>query len=102
MLFRTKRFEPISEIIKRVAEKGGWENYFICARLKKKWDKITGINIAQHSKPLKIVFNKLFVAVDQPIWASQLNLVKSKLIEELNKFIGKDLIKDIYFKVKNR
>jgi predicted nucleic acid-binding Zn ribbon protein len=63
------------------------------------WAKIVGKNISLHTQPFRIKGGVLFIGVDSGIWANELYLLKDKIIADINKKIGKPIIRDIYFKV---
>jgi len=65
----------------------------------KLWEEVTGEKISQHSLPLFVRKGNLFVRVDNSGWLTQLTYLKHEIISELNKRLGGESIKNIYFRL---
>lgn len=63
----------------------------------KNWAKIVGQRIAQHTRPIGLNADNLFIEVDNPLWKSQLFLMKDMLINKLKKY--NVTFKDIKFSI---
>lgn len=61
------------------------------------WNKIAGKQIIQHSRPLAIKNNKLFVEVTDSTWLFHLTMLKPRIIEDFNRAAGFKAISDIKF-----
>lgn len=75
----TKRFEE-------------WKAYQV-------WELAVGEKIAAHAHPTKIQNGKLSVLVDNTTWVQQLNFFKMRIMDEINKQAGKDIVREIAFKI---
>lgn len=62
------------------------------------WDEVVGPQIAARTRPIRIRERVLEVNVDQPTWQQQLQLMKPKILAQLNAELGKATIKDLYLK----
>ena len=62
------------------------------------WNDVVGPQIATRTRPVRIRENILEVNVDQPAWMQQLQLMKPKILAQLNAELGKATIKDLYLK----
>ncbi len=62
------------------------------------WDEVVGPQIAARTRPVRIREGVLEVNVDQPTWRQQLQLMKPKILTQLNAELGKATIKDLYLK----
>jgi hypothetical protein len=62
------------------------------------WEEVVGPQIAARTRPVRIREGVLEVNVDQPTWRQQLQLMKPKILAQLNAELGKATIKDIYLK----
>lgn len=62
------------------------------------WEKIVGSLITKHTKKLRIYNKILFVEVDSAALRSELTYARSKLMKQLNKEAGAEVITDIVFK----
>ncbi len=62
------------------------------------WEDVVGPQIAARTRPVRIREGILEVNVDQPTWMQQLQLMKPKILAQLNAELGKATIKDLYLK----
>ena len=63
-----------------------------------KWDDAVGPAIAKQAWPLNFKAGVLFVGTSNPAWALELQYLKHKMQENLNRAVGKNLIKEIVIK----
>jgi len=61
------------------------------------WNRLVGERIASKAKPLKVRDSILFVRVENASWRNELFFMKRKIIEELNRSVKGNVIKDIVF-----
>jgi predicted nucleic acid-binding Zn ribbon protein len=59
------------------------------------WSEVVGERIAQHARPVRVNKQRLFVEVDNPVWLSQLRLMRLDILDRIEKTMGKDLILDV-------
>jgi hypothetical protein len=62
------------------------------------WEEVVGPQIAARTRPIRIREGVLEINVDQPTWRQQLQLMKPKILAQLNAELGKATIKDLYLK----
>lgn len=62
------------------------------------WEDAVGAQIAQNAAPARIRNNVLEVKVAHAVWMQQLQLLKPRLIEQINKHLGDTPITDLYFR----
>lgn len=62
------------------------------------WEEVVGPQIAARTRPVRIREGVLEVNVDQPTWMQQLQLMKPKILAQLNAELGKASIKDLFLK----
>jgi hypothetical protein len=62
------------------------------------WEDVVGPQIAARTRPVRIREGVLEVNVDQPTWMQQLQLMKPKILAQLNAELGKASIKDLFLK----
>jgi hypothetical protein len=65
------------------------------------WKEIVGESVAGHSQPRSIRNQILFIDVVHPTWMQQLQFLKPTLLNQVNAFLGGNLIQDIRFKLGN-
>ncbi|MFH1153371.1 MAG: DUF721 domain-containing protein [Pseudomonadota bacterium] len=68
-------------------------------RLWSLWDTAVGTAIAQNAKPGMFKDGVLMVNVSSSVWMQQLRFHKPAMVTSLNSALGKDLVKDIRFKI---
>jgi predicted nucleic acid-binding Zn ribbon protein len=66
-------------------------------RLIASWEKVVGKLIVRHTDDLYVKSRILFVKLDSAALRNELAMAKSKLIVNLNRITGKDVIEDIRF-----
>jgi predicted nucleic acid-binding Zn ribbon protein len=62
------------------------------------WDEVVGDHISSASQPDYVQDGKLFVITKSPVWANELSFYKNEIIQNLNKRVGGNVIKEIIFK----
>jgi hypothetical protein len=63
------------------------------------WEKAVGETIAQQAQPAFMRGGVLFVKCSSSAWMQQLQFMKGKICEQLNRLLGKEVIKDIRFQM---
>jgi predicted nucleic acid-binding Zn ribbon protein len=92
--------QKINKIISKVLYDMKIETRLKNWQLIEKWEEIVGTRIAQHAQATNVDTENLFVEVDNPVWQSQLYLMKDKIIKKFKKYNVN--IKDIKFKIMNK
>lgn len=89
--------KPISDKLWEIFSKLKLEKN-ICEHLAlENWPKIVGEALSSHTYPKFVKNGVLYIYVDSGIWAQELNLLKPKILEDLNNFLKYPVIKDIIF-----
>ena len=86
--------DAISQIFK---EEKLDEKYSIFA-IRNGWESIVGKTVAKHTTQINYAQGILFVSIDSPIVRNETSYVKETIIESVNKFVGKRLIKELILK----
>ena len=86
--------DAISQIFK---EEKLDEKYSIFA-IRNGWEGIVGKIVAKHTTQINYAQGILFVSIDSPIIRNETSYVKEEIIEKVNKFVGKRLIKELVLK----
>jgi len=87
---------PVGEILEEVLSRLGIDNKIKQLRILKHWKEIVGKTLARHSCPVTVRKGNLFVKVDSSGWLAQITYFKEKIISELNRKAGSEVIRDIY------
>lgn len=67
-------------------------------RVWKVWAEVVGPQTAQHAQPFRLRGGVLEVLVDHPVWMQQLQLLKPRILERLNRAIAPALLEDIHLR----
>lgn len=70
--------------------------------IKGNWEKIVGKDLGRKTYIAGVKDRVLYVNTENPVMLHQLSFMKSNMLEEVNKFLGIEYIKDIMFRVKKR
>lgn len=63
------------------------------------WDRAIGDDIAKNARPEAFKGKILLVNVTSSTWMHQLQFLKNDIIKQINHALGKDLVKEIKFKI---
>lgn len=72
------------------------------AELKRDWPRVAGAHIAANSRPISLIRGCLTLGAYSSTWSNQLSMMKPGLLEEINKYFGKETVKEIRFKLIER
>ncbi len=89
--------QRINKMIPKVLKDMNIETRMKNWQIVEKWAEIVGKRIARHAKATAVDTNNLFVEVDNPVWQSQLFLMKQTILKKIKKFDVQ--IKDIIFTI---
>ncbi len=89
--------ERINKILPRIINDLGLEAKVQNWQVVDKWSEIVGSRIAKHTRAIAVDAENLFVEVDNPIWQSQLFIMKAKILRKIRDYHVN--IKDIKFKI---
>ncbi len=64
------------------------------------WGEIAGPIVANHSRPVRLNGDVLYVEVDDPIWLSQLRYMKRDILQKIDKRTKPGTFKDLKFFLK--
>ena len=63
------------------------------------WEQAVGETVAQQAQPAFVRGGVLFVRCSSSAWMQQLQFMKGTICKELNRLLGKEVIKDIRFQI---
>ncbi len=85
----------LKEIINQLIELNDWGEGIAFAKIKEEWIKTVGENFAEHIAPLKLKDGVLHLKADSSTWRTEMLIRKQLLIDKLNSYCGKNIIKSI-------
>jgi predicted nucleic acid-binding Zn ribbon protein len=77
-------FKPLPQIIKRIEAQPQWDTLRLYRRLADCWGQVVGPKVAQHSHPVSLARQILWVATSSSVWAQTLALQRSTLLKKLD------------------
>ena len=92
-------FVHIGSIIGDVLKQYGRKSDGELTRVWQIWDDTVGAAIAANAQPAAFKGDLLLVHVTSSTWIHQLQFIKTEMISNLNKALGKELVKEIKFKI---
>lgn len=98
MTARDKNNQSLGDVIRELLHNYNLEGKLSQARIIEAWPTVTGDMISRHTRDLFIKGRTLFVSLDSPALKNELSYSKSKILEELNKHVGEEVITNIVFK----
>jgi hypothetical protein len=65
------------------------------------WDQVVGDKLSSQTSAQWIKDGKLYILVSSSVWAHQLAFYKKDYINKINRLVGENIVKDIFFQVGN-
>ena len=90
-----KKLDKLSHTLEGMLRARGLGSRLSEFRIFGQWEKSVGPVIASHAQPQTVRGKKLTLVVDSPAWMHQLSLLKSEIVEKVNRNLGREIIKDI-------
>lgn len=97
---RNRLFHPAAAgaVLDALTRKMGVHERLEPYRAWKVWAEVVGPQTAQHAQPFRLRAGVLEVRVDHPVWMQQLQLLKPRILERLNKAIAPGVLADIHLR----
>ncbi len=91
-----QRFDPLnrdgpvaaSELLRRLLSTLEKPSPDIIISVFKRWEQVVGADIARHCRPVAIEGDRLIVAADDPMWASEFQWLSEMVLERLAEVSG--------------
>ena len=93
----SKRTERPADVMSRLVAFLGQDKTYRLHLLKSHWKDIVGEVAADHVRPVRMDFKKLFLAADAPVWSNELRYMERKLIDKINAFVCDEFVTEISF-----
>lgn len=97
-LMRKTNEQNIDDIINSVFKQLGLDEKRAEMHLINNWELIVGRTIANSTTNMSIYNKVLFIYMNSSVIRNELQMIKSGLIDKINKFSKRELIADIVFK----
>lgn len=95
-----KRFEPqsVGDVLRQTLQEGGMTDRLYETRAAALWPTIVGAEIARQSSRPLVSKGIMTIYVKVAPLRQELNMSRSSLIKIINDSLGREVIKDIYFR----
>lgn len=81
--------KPIGELLNELIQERDWKSGLSEGEIFVKWGEIVGADIAANSEPVEIKEEKLIIKCASTAWATQLNLIKTQLLQSIQNIAPK-------------
>jgi|GEM_PF-893095 len=98
---KRKNFVPIGEVLGSKFLGGRLSSLTSEYKIISLWRELVGKSLAKRTMPYRIFRGTLVVNVQSSSLSSQLYFLKSEIIKKINKILGRGVVEDIKFQVKN-
>ncbi|MCI6161805.1 MAG: DUF721 domain-containing protein [Prevotellaceae bacterium] len=93
-MFRRKVL-PLDEILGKCLRQNGLETPMLQMRILEAWSKISGTVVGGCTEEKYIKNQRLYVKISRPALRSDLSMIRSELVQRLNREVGATVIVDI-------
>lgn len=91
---------PVSDALRALAARRGWESHLAAGDLLAEWEAIVGPQLAGHTAPLRLTGGVLVLAARTPLWAAEVRQLGSVIIRRVNERLGEDTVRTITVSVR--
>ena len=89
-------FDSIDKLFVQLLAQPQWDKQKRYLELKKYWYEIVNHKVAQHTRPVSIKHEVLYITTSNAMWSQELSLQKPNLLRKINRRVSKP-IKDLHF-----
>ena len=90
---------PLSDALARVGAEFGLAPGDAHGTLDARWTEVMGADVAAHARLVSVRDGVLTVAVDDPIWASQLRYLETAVVDRATALVGPGLVRELRVRV---
>ena len=87
--------KPLGDLVREFVELHKGSDYLDEQKVIQSWPKVVGPFVASHTIDLSIKNGVLYARVDSDVLRNELSYSKSLLVKNLNKQVGKEILKEI-------
>jgi hypothetical protein len=97
---REAKILSIGSLLTSIVGQFQLDDSFLFEKIRSNWSVLVGDIISTHSAPLRILRGTLVIAVDHPVFAGEVLMMKESLLIKFKDCLDADIIKDIRVDVK--
>jgi predicted nucleic acid-binding Zn ribbon protein len=94
-------FTPVKKILESVLGEQKLSGDIEAYRVFEKWEEIVGKKVGDHTRPVRITRDVLYVEVNDHVWLAQLKYMKGDMLKKLDRSIKPGLFTDLKFFLKS-
>jgi predicted nucleic acid-binding Zn ribbon protein len=91
---------PLADALAAVGEELGLPSGDAFATLVARWDEVVGSDVAAHAHLESVRDGVATVAVDDPLWASQLRYLETAMVDRAATVVGADVVRAVRVRVR--
>lgn len=88
----------LKDVLDELIKSYRWGGKISELRIKESWTKVVGKMIDRHTTHMQVKGKILYVNLDSSALRNELMMARSKIVESVNKEVGKKVIDDIVFR----
>ena len=92
---KNKYDHTLKEVIKELIDAYRWRDDLDLVKLEKSWENVVGGIIAKHTQKLTLRNKILYINIDSSVIRNELMYARSKLVDSINKELGRKVVEDI-------
>ncbi len=89
----------LGTVLENVVARLGLDRNLDDYRIWQAWDEVVGPAVARNAQPVRIDSRRLVVAVRNNVWMQELSLLRDRLCERLNEWMGRNVVGEIFLVV---
>jgi predicted nucleic acid-binding Zn ribbon protein len=93
---------PVSEGLRALAERRGWQSHLAAGDLHAAWDQVVGAQLAGHTAPLRLQGGVLVLAASSPLWAAEVRQLSRAITERINELLGEGTVRQVTVTVRRQ
>jgi len=94
---RSSKEKHLGDVIDKLLKAYNLEDKMKELDLLEAWPDLMGKAVAHRTKSIEIKNQKLLLKIDSSVMREQLHIGKQVIIHRVNEFMGKEVIKDVWF-----
>ena len=94
---RSSNEKHLGDVIDKLLKAYNLEDKMKELDLLEAWPDLMGKAVAHRTKSIEIKNQKLLLSIDSSVMREQLHIGKQVIIQRVNEFMGKEVIRDVWF-----
>jgi predicted nucleic acid-binding Zn ribbon protein len=88
--------QPFGALLARLVKMRGWQRPAAEATVFGAWERVVGVDIARHCRPVKLEDGVLTVEAESTAWATQLRLLSASLLQRIGRAVGHNVVTKLH------